>query len=210
MVGPVPSARSKTDLQPADSEASQRKKVPFLVSNLIRGGLFVLMLLMLFGIVGGKKGFVVYHFMNPFNLFNLQFETPTILLTVILALGLALQSTGHSASSSARLASFRGWPSDSAWYVFESIMIAVVAAGPVPGLPLDRPSTWSMERHSQPTATVVPDACESARRTLTYGFHLGLEWPAAGERRGDQRIAGTRNMSSETSWREEGAEGVVK
>jgi ferredoxin len=68
----------------------KRKKVPFLVSNLIRGGLFVLMLLMLFGIVGGKKGFVVYHFMNPFNLFNLRFETPTILLTVILALGLAL------------------------------------------------------------------------------------------------------------------------
>ena len=67
----------------------KRKKVPFLVSNLIRGGLFVLMLVMLFGIVGGKKGFVVYHFMNPFNLFNLQFETPTILLTVILALGLA-------------------------------------------------------------------------------------------------------------------------
>jgi polyferredoxin len=68
----------------------KRKKVPFLVSNLIRGGLFVLMLVLLFGIVGGKKGFVVYHFMNPFNLFNLQFETPTILLTVILALGLSL------------------------------------------------------------------------------------------------------------------------
>ena len=68
----------------------KKRKVPFVVSNLIRGGLFVLMLLMLFGIVGGKKGFVVYHFMNPFNLFNLKFETPTILLTVILATGLAL------------------------------------------------------------------------------------------------------------------------
>ena len=68
----------------------KRKKVPFLVSNLIRGGLFVLMLLLLFGVVGGKKGFVVYHFMNPFNLFDLRFETPTILLTVILVLGLAL------------------------------------------------------------------------------------------------------------------------
>ncbi len=52
----------------------KRKKVPFLVSNLIRGGLFVLMLLLLFGIVGGKRGFVVYHFMNPFNLFNLRFR----------------------------------------------------------------------------------------------------------------------------------------
>jgi ferredoxin len=68
----------------------KRKKVPFLVSNLVRGGLFVLMLLLLFGIVGATKGFVVYHFMNPFNLFDLQFETPTILFTVILALGLAM------------------------------------------------------------------------------------------------------------------------
>jgi Pyruvate/2-oxoacid:ferredoxin oxidoreductase delta subunit len=68
----------------------KRKKVPFLVSNVIRGGLFVLMLVLLFGIVGGTKGFVVYHFMNPFNLFNLQFETPTILLTVVLALGISL------------------------------------------------------------------------------------------------------------------------
>jgi len=68
----------------------KRKKVPFLVSNLVRGSLFVLMLLLLFGIVGSTKGFVVYHFMNPFNLFNLQFETPTILFTVVLALGLAL------------------------------------------------------------------------------------------------------------------------
>jgi ferredoxin len=68
----------------------KKLKVPFLVSNSIRSGLFVLMLLMLFGIVGGTKGFVVYHFMNPFNLFNLRFETPTILLTVILATVLAL------------------------------------------------------------------------------------------------------------------------
>ena len=68
----------------------KRKKVPFVISNTIRAGLFILMLLLLFGIVGGKRGFVVYHFMNPFNLFNLRFETPTILLTVILALGLAV------------------------------------------------------------------------------------------------------------------------
>ena len=68
----------------------KRKKVPFIVSNLIRGGLFVLMLLLLFGAVGGNKGFVVYHSINPFNLFDLQFETPAILLTVVLALGLAV------------------------------------------------------------------------------------------------------------------------
>ncbi len=74
----------------ANSSVQKRKKVPFLLSNLVRGSLFFLMLLLLFGIVGGTKGFVVYHFMNPFNLFDITFETPTILLTVILALALAL------------------------------------------------------------------------------------------------------------------------
>ncbi len=67
----------------------KRRKLPFWITNTIRGGLFLLFLVMLFGFVGGKKGFVVYHFMNPFNVFNLKFETPTILATVILALGLA-------------------------------------------------------------------------------------------------------------------------
>jgi ferredoxin len=69
---------------------AKRRKLPFWLTNSIRGGLFVLFLLLLFGIVGSKRGFVVYHFMNPFNLFNLRFETPTILLTVVLALGLGL------------------------------------------------------------------------------------------------------------------------
>ncbi|HYW79049.1 MAG TPA: 4Fe-4S binding protein [Thermoguttaceae bacterium] len=68
----------------------KRKKVPHGVSNTIRGGLFVLMLLILFGLVGGKKGFVIYHFVNPFNLFNLRFESPTILLTVVVTLVAAL------------------------------------------------------------------------------------------------------------------------
>jgi len=68
----------------------KRRKVPFLVSNVVRGGLFLLMLLLLFGIVGGKKGFVIYHAMNPFNLFNFDFETPSILITIVVALVLAL------------------------------------------------------------------------------------------------------------------------
>jgi len=68
----------------------KRRKVPFFVSNLIRGGLFLLMLLFLFAIIGGKKGFVIYHFVNPFNLFNLRFESSTILITVVVALVLSL------------------------------------------------------------------------------------------------------------------------
>jgi len=69
---------------------SKRRKVPFLVSNLVRGSLFLLMLLLLFGIVGDRKGFVIYHFMNPFNLFNLDFEALPILITTVVALVLAL------------------------------------------------------------------------------------------------------------------------
>jgi len=68
----------------------KRRKVPFLLSNLIRGGLFVLMALVLFGIVGGKKGLVIYHGMNPFNLFNLKFEALAILITTIITLVLSL------------------------------------------------------------------------------------------------------------------------
>ena len=60
------------------------------MSNSIRAGLFMVMLLLLFGIVGGKKGFVVYHFMNPFNLFNFDFEALSVLATIVLALVLAL------------------------------------------------------------------------------------------------------------------------
>jgi len=68
----------------------KRRKVPFFLSNSIRGGLFLLMLLLLFAVVGGKKGFVIYHFVNPFNLFGLHFETLSILITVVVVLGLAV------------------------------------------------------------------------------------------------------------------------
>ena len=53
--------------------------------------LFVVMLLMLFGIVGHQKGFVIYHYMNPFNLFNFDIETvfvgATIVITLVLSFG---------------------------------------------------------------------------------------------------------------------------
>ena len=64
----------------------KERKLPFLLSNTIRAGLFAVMLLFLFGIIGGHKGTVIYHHLNPFNLFNLDFETVSILLTVILSL----------------------------------------------------------------------------------------------------------------------------
>lgn len=57
------------------------------MTNTIRAGLFLTTLLFLLGIIGEQKGFVIYHYINPFNLFNLDFESLSILLTVTLALG---------------------------------------------------------------------------------------------------------------------------
>jgi len=68
----------------------KRRKVPFALSNSVRIGLFVVMLLVLFGVVGGRRGSVLYHGINPFNLFDLEFESLSILLTVIAALVLSL------------------------------------------------------------------------------------------------------------------------
>jgi NAD-dependent dihydropyrimidine dehydrogenase PreA subunit len=67
----------------------KRWKTPFGLTNTIRGGLFCVVLLFLFGIVGGRKGFVIYHYLNPFNLFNLDFDHWLILVTVVVSLTLA-------------------------------------------------------------------------------------------------------------------------
>ena len=64
----------------------KQRKLAFALTNTIRATLFAVMLLFLFGIVGGRKGTVIYHYLNPFNLFNLDFETVSIVLTVIFAL----------------------------------------------------------------------------------------------------------------------------
>ncbi|MBN1851253.1 MAG: 4Fe-4S binding protein [Pirellulales bacterium] len=68
----------------------KRRKVPFLVSNTIRFTLFAVMLLLLFGVLGGRKGFVVYHSINPFNLFNFEFEELPVVITILAASILAL------------------------------------------------------------------------------------------------------------------------
>ncbi|MCK4580246.1 MAG: 4Fe-4S binding protein [Dehalococcoidia bacterium] len=64
----------------------KKRKVPFVVSNTIRGALFIVVLLLLFDVVGGRKGFVIYHFMNPFNLFNFDIETISVGATIVAAL----------------------------------------------------------------------------------------------------------------------------
>jgi len=67
----------------------KRRKIPFAASNGVRGTLFVIVLLLLFG-VGGQKGLVIYHLVNPFNLFNLDIEAASIGITIVAMLGLSL------------------------------------------------------------------------------------------------------------------------
>jgi len=61
-------------------------KLPFLLTNTIRVSLLVIMLLFLFGSLGGRKGAVVYHYINPFNLFDWDFANVSLTLTVVVAL----------------------------------------------------------------------------------------------------------------------------
>jgi len=68
----------------------KRWKLPFWLSNTIRGGLLIAMLLLLFGIVGGRKGFVLYHALNPFNLFDFDFDEWLVPVTIIMSLALSL------------------------------------------------------------------------------------------------------------------------
>ena len=68
----------------------KKRRLPFVISNTIRGLLFVAVLLLLFGIVGGRTGFVIYHFLNPFNLFDLHIETVWVGATIVIALVVSL------------------------------------------------------------------------------------------------------------------------
>jgi polyferredoxin len=64
----------------------KKHKLPFAVTNTIRAVLFVTTLLIMFGVIGNRKGFVLYHYLNPFNLFDLHFEHWLILSSVIVFL----------------------------------------------------------------------------------------------------------------------------
>ena len=67
----------------------KQRKLPFILTNTIRSLLFLVMLLFLFGIIGGRKGFVIYHYINPFNLFNFDFDSISLLITVMSVLIIA-------------------------------------------------------------------------------------------------------------------------
>ncbi len=67
----------------------KRRKVPFVVTNTIRSLIFATMLLMLFGVFGPGQGFVLYHYINPFNLFNLDFETVSVVVTILVVVAVS-------------------------------------------------------------------------------------------------------------------------
>ncbi len=64
---------------------AKKHKLPFALTNTIRAALFLSALLILFGIVGGRTGLVLYHFINPFDLFDLDLGTTSIRATVVAA-----------------------------------------------------------------------------------------------------------------------------
>jgi len=60
---------------------AKKLKIPFWITNSIRSLIFVLFILMLYGIIG-RKGYVIYHEMNPFNMFNIEHATQTMMILI--------------------------------------------------------------------------------------------------------------------------------
>lgn len=63
-------------------EKLRKKKLPFKWTNPVRTLIFIAFVLLIFGIFGGKKGFVVYHYINPFNLFDLEFALISVIISI--------------------------------------------------------------------------------------------------------------------------------
>ncbi len=67
----------------------KRRKLPFLVTNAVRTALFLVALALLFGVVGNHRGYVVYHVLNPFDLFDLDLEMASVAIAVLASIVLA-------------------------------------------------------------------------------------------------------------------------
>ncbi len=61
-------------------------KIPFWISNTVRGILFVVFILVLFGVVGDLKGVTIFHYINPFNMFDLNFAAIGVVICVLVSL----------------------------------------------------------------------------------------------------------------------------
>jgi NAD-dependent dihydropyrimidine dehydrogenase PreA subunit len=60
----------------------RRKKLPFKWTHLIRTAIFTAFVLFVLGVIGGKKGFVIYHYINPFNLFDFEFALISVVASI--------------------------------------------------------------------------------------------------------------------------------
>jgi len=56
----------------------KKRRLPFWLTNGVRIALFLVSLIVVYGALGYAKGTMVYHYMNPFNLFILEFTTRTV------------------------------------------------------------------------------------------------------------------------------------
>ena len=72
------------------SKKIKHYKPPFWLSNTIRIIIFAITILLLFGVTGSRKGLVLYHYINPFNLFDFDFNEHSILMTIIIVLIMSL------------------------------------------------------------------------------------------------------------------------
>ena len=62
----------------------RKRQLPFVLTNIVRAVLFAVFVLIVFGFVGNKKGVVLYHYINPFNLFDFEFNLISVVVSIIL------------------------------------------------------------------------------------------------------------------------------
>ena len=60
----------------------REKKLPFMFTNSIRTPIFAIFVLLIFGFAGNKKGLVLYHYINPFNLFDFEFLLISVVISI--------------------------------------------------------------------------------------------------------------------------------
>lgn len=77
---------------PGLKKLKRRLVLPGRLTLLARTLLFAAFLVVLFGVVGGRKGFVLYHGLNPFNLFGLDLDEllPWLVIGIVSLLSLVL------------------------------------------------------------------------------------------------------------------------
>jgi len=68
---------------------AKKIKLPFWITNTVRGLLFLVFLLLMWGLLFAPKGFVIFHYLNPFNMFDIfrgPIETTVIVVAIVVYL----------------------------------------------------------------------------------------------------------------------------